>query len=64
MPANQKYLRKDRLDLFLNPRSVAIVGATRKSGPGELQPDRKPAGLRLRRGRSFPSIHRPRRFLA
>ena len=36
MPANQKYLRKDRLDLFLNPRSVAIVGATRKSGPGSF----------------------------
>ena len=36
MPANQKYLRKDRLDLFLNPRSVAIVGASRKSGPGSF----------------------------
>ena len=36
MPANQKYLRKDRLDLFMNPRSVAIVGASRKSGPGSF----------------------------
>ena len=24
-------MRKDRLDLFLNPRSVAIVGATRRA---------------------------------
>ena len=36
MPANQKYLRKDRLDLFMNPRSVAIVGASRKHGPGSF----------------------------
>ena len=36
MPANQKYLRKDHLDLFMNPRSVAIVGASRKSGPGSF----------------------------
>ncbi len=36
MPANQKYLRKDRLDLFMNPRSVAIVGASRKRGPGSF----------------------------
>ena len=36
MPAKQKDLRKDRLDLFMNPRSVAIVGASRKSGPGSF----------------------------
>ena len=29
-------MRKDRLDLFMNPRSVAIVGASRKSGPGSF----------------------------
>jgi acetate---CoA ligase (ADP-forming) len=36
MPVNQKNLRIDRLDLFLNPRSVAIIGASRKSGPGSF----------------------------
>jgi len=36
MPAKQKNLRKDRLDLFMNPRSVAIIGASRKSGPGSF----------------------------
>ena len=42
-------MRKDRLDLFMNPRSVAIVGASRKSRrTGQLQPDRKHEGLRLR----------------
>ena len=29
-------MRKDRLDLFMNPRSVAIVGASRKRGPGSF----------------------------